>query len=141
MKKTIYLVMLLFIFGCSPEPNPPRNDYPHIIYEQGTGTMTADNIIEYYNNVAICINGETIRPSFKLIIQPNKILVDGRLVRGATYIDESPIAVYLYHPYWQSEGVALSVLSHEFVHVILELLNQPRLANASHNLDGFECAF
>jgi len=139
LKQMLAALALVAVVGCATEQ---RDTGLIIISQKGAGPIGENNVREYFNAVSTCITGDrAVDPQFTLILTPEKIQVGSQLVRGASYLDERPIAVYLYHPEWQSEDVALSVLSHEIVHVVLELIGEDTSLNASHNLPGFECGY
>lgn len=135
----ILLVIAFSIIGCTPAPTESTGGGFHMVQQQGAGVLDKEEVLSIFNDVSLCLTSRIIAPDFVLVLQPDKIIVGSLSVRGATYLDESPVSVYLYHPEWQSAGVALSVFRHEAVHVVLELTGHDRQLNASHNLPGFEC--
>ena len=143
-------VFLLMFTACAPAPDPDTQTTAMTYTGQGIALgasggarlLDSQRVDDTYQIISACVANRYIKPDFSVITQENPIIINGVEVQGVTWsYSNRPDVVYIHYPYWRDEGIAISILSHEMIHVVLGYIGEPSADNTNHVSPAFQCAF
>ena len=153
MYKITIILILVMLTGCAPEPAPdPDSGYSYtttttdsgitVGYSDDSQLLYLTTVDDYYQLISNCAVGEYITPNFKIYTQGTMPRNGGVEVAGISklYTDRVP-EIYIYYPNGMRQGVALSIMLHEMVHIVLLSIGEPMSSNINHESPAFQCAF